>query len=427
MATPAPMGEPFSEALAEAAQSAAMSVRLLLTIADVVRRATQKHHRGTEQELGQDAEKLAPGWSADQLRGVLPDAILQSLIGGADWPVTARQLVSLQQAGVDMNVLLPQLGQVSRTVHDAVAANTARIRAAGTDRWADLLKQTMPQGLVRDAILASPTWPDMTAAMGRLHERGVDVAAFLNTAHTQGIGVDHAVAALLTQQPAPAAVPSPVPAARTAPVSAPVSAPAAAPAPAPAAAPPGPAAAQAEPPVSQDAQRTWGPLTEGLDVPNDLYLSNRPVALTRLGVDYAANSRLVSLVQDAVAMEHEAGLLIGARDWPLLAARMVSTARGPEGEQGLRDRLRAGLGDNTAWKQGPPAELAQRMVGATLTALTTPPGIPVPARPQVSPAAARSRSRSTTGPAPHRPAPTEPATPAHRQQTAPARRQGRSR
>ncbi|MFI6006434.1 hypothetical protein ACIA98_39760 [Streptomyces sp. NPDC051366] len=69
----------------------------------------------------------------------------------------------------------------------------------------------MPEGLVRDAILASPAWPDMATKMAFLDRQGVDVAGFLNTAHGQGVGVDRAVAALLAQQgaAAPAAGPRP--------------------------------------------------------------------------------------------------------------------------------------------------------------------------------------------------------------------------
>ncbi|MFJ6513443.1 hypothetical protein ACIQMO_16945 [Streptomyces sp. NPDC091406] len=165
MATPAPaqpLGEPFSEALAEAAQAAAMSVRLILTIADAVRRAAQKHHQGQEKELGPDAEKLAEGWSAEQLRTVLPENTLHDLMAGADWPLMARHLASLLQAGVDLTTFLPNLGSMASGVEQAVARNTACIRAEGTDRWADLLRRTMPEGLVRDAILAprpGPTSP----------------------------------------------------------------------------------------------------------------------------------------------------------------------------------------------------------------------------------------------------------------------------
>lgn len=83
---------------------------------------------------------------------------------GADWPQTARRLVGLQQVGVDLGVFLPQMGRMTAGVHQAVTANAARIKAEGTDRWADLLRTTMPEGLVRDAILASPAWPDIAAA-----------------------------------------------------------------------------------------------------------------------------------------------------------------------------------------------------------------------------------------------------------------------
>ncbi|MFD3682758.1 hypothetical protein ACFWR5_39015, partial [Streptomyces sp. NPDC058613] len=160
-----PQPEPFAEALGEAVQTAAMTYRLVMTINDAVRRATQKRITGKEEELGEDAAKMAPGWSADQLRGVIGDDILAELMAGADWPVMARQLVGLQQAGVDLGTFLPQMGRVTAGVHQAVVANAARTKAEGTDRWADLLKATMPGGLVCDAILASPAWPDIAAAM----------------------------------------------------------------------------------------------------------------------------------------------------------------------------------------------------------------------------------------------------------------------
>ncbi|WP_431787568.1 hypothetical protein [Streptomyces sp. G9] len=219
MTTPAaPLGEPFSEALSEAAQAAAMSVRLILTIADAVRRAAQKHHQGKEKELGADAEELAEGWSAEQLRTVLPEGTLNGLMAGADWPLMARHLTSLQQAGVDLGVFLPNLGRTAAGVEQAVARNTARIQAEGTDRWADLLRRTMPEGLVRNAILASPAWPDLASKMGHLHDQGVDVARILTDAHAAGLGVDQAVAAATARtspssavRPAPVTTPAPAP------------------------------------------------------------------------------------------------------------------------------------------------------------------------------------------------------------------------
>ncbi|MFI8103745.1 hypothetical protein [Streptomyces sp. NPDC086023] len=82
------------------------------------------------------------------------------------------QMVVLQRAGVNLTTFRPQLGQVAKTVYQAVEANQSRIRAAGTDRWAKLLKATMPEGLVRDAILFSRPgrtrprrWPSSTSAV----------------------------------------------------------------------------------------------------------------------------------------------------------------------------------------------------------------------------------------------------------------------
>ncbi|MEU3721489.1 hypothetical protein [Streptomyces sp. NPDC031705] len=77
-----PQPEPFAEALGEAAQTAAMAYRLVMTINDAVRRATQKRITGREEELSEDASKKAPDWSADQLRGVIGDDILAVLMEG---------------------------------------------------------------------------------------------------------------------------------------------------------------------------------------------------------------------------------------------------------------------------------------------------------------------------------------------------------
>ncbi|MFI5743560.1 hypothetical protein ACIA9I_34975 [Streptomyces anulatus] len=273
MTTPAPaqlpgepFSEPFSEALSEVAQAAGMSVRLILTIADVVRRASLKHHHGEEQELPEDFGQVAESWwSADEVGKHLPASLLDHLTTSEDWPVMARRLMSLGRAGVDLTTFLPNLGTMASGVEHAVAKNTARIQAEGTDRWVGLLRTTIPEGLVRNAILASPAWPDIAAHMVRLHDQGVDVARILTDAHTAGLGVDRAIAAAVAKAPATTPAPAcaapapaaaaPVPAAPppgTAPTPAtpaPVPAPAAAhvPAPATAPAPAAPAATTPQP------------------------------------------------------------------------------------------------------------------------------------------------------------------------------------
>ncbi|MFD6534687.1 hypothetical protein [Streptomyces sp. NPDC060184] len=118
-------------------------------------------------------------------------------------------------------------------------------------------------------------------------------------------------------------------------------------------------------------------------------------------------------------------LFVSARPWLLLALRMKTVVEGPDGERGLRARL-AGLKD-VLGRPGPPAQLVERLVAATLHTLTAPLGTPVPDRSRVSPAAARARSTTaTTAPGPG-PGAAEPAVPAHRRPTAPARRPSRSR
>ncbi|MFE2922735.1 hypothetical protein [Streptomyces goshikiensis] len=75
------------------------------------------------------------------------------------------------------------------------------------------------------------------------------------------------------------------------------------------------------PPASVDAKRSWGPLAEGLSVPRDLDLGDRAKALEQLGVKPLAHATIVGVVKDALP-ETQVGLLVGSRQWPLLAARM---------------------------------------------------------------------------------------------------------
>ncbi|MER8268076.1 hypothetical protein ABT007_28210 [Streptomyces griseus] len=404
MTTPAPAqlsGEPFSEALSEAAQAAAMSVRLILTIADAVRRASQKHHHGQEQDLPEDIGQMAESWwSADELGKHLPASLLDHLTTSPDWPVTARRLVSLSRAGVDLTQFLPNLATMAAGVERAVATNTAptKTEGNGTDRWADhLLRTTLPDSLVRDAILASPTWPDIAATMSRLHDQGIDVTRILTDAHTAGLRIDQAIAAAITPTTAPAAAAAPAPAAAV--------------------------AVPLVPEVSADARNLWGPLTEGLNIPRDLDLGDRARALEQLGVTPPAHRTLVSQVNEALP-QRDAALLVSSRQWPVLAHRMHHMA---EDGAPLAAHLARIAPGTASWRTGPPSETTARLLLAAHHALTTPLDQPLPTGPRVSTTAARSRSTTPDTATPKQPAPTEPAAPAHRRTTAPAPRQGRGR
>ncbi|QIQ06570.1 hypothetical protein [Streptomyces liangshanensis] len=65
----------------------------------------------------------------------------------------------------------------------------------------------MPEGLVHDAIPASPARPHIASAMAPLDDQGVDVALSHPRAHTAGTTVDRAAA--LTTPPARRTIPGP--------------------------------------------------------------------------------------------------------------------------------------------------------------------------------------------------------------------------
>ncbi|MGW7099653.1 hypothetical protein [Streptomyces sp. NPDC054883] len=117
------------------------------------------------------------------------------------------------------------------------------------------------------------------------------------------------------------------------------------------------------PPASTDAKRSWGPLTEGLNVPRDLDLGYRAKALEQFGVNWLAHAAIVGVVKD-VLPETQVGLLVGSRQWPRLAHRMDQIR--DQGGTGLLAAHLARLGIDATWKDDPSSTTVGRLVDATL-------------------------------------------------------------
>ncbi|MFD5588810.1 hypothetical protein ACFWII_34020 [Streptomyces sp. NPDC127063] len=367
MATPE--GDSFAAAAGEAVQTSVMAWRLVMAMADAVRRQHQRLLKGREEEP--PPAEQAVGEAAREVAPFLPPDISTALMGEADWPQMAQQLVALRDAGVDLQSFVPRVAEIAVTVRDEVRQKAAASRPESTEKWERLLRETMPAGPVREAILASPRWPDITASLGRLEERGVDVRRVLAAAHNSGVAVHEA-------------------AARS-------------------------AGAETAPVVSRDAVRSYGPLTAGLDLPKDLDLSDRARALRQLAISPAENQRYGQWVLEAV-QGHErmvdAGQVLTHRQWPLLAARMAQME--DEGKP-VREYL-ARLVADTSWQEGPRSAVSSRMVEAINEALRRPLG-DSGSRVRVNTTAARAASTSLdpkraakaatpaeTGVAAHRPA-----------------------
>lgn len=364
-------GEVFAESAAEAVQTGVMAARLVMAIADAARRHQQRVQKGKEDDLP-TAEEAVNAVGKDVKR-LLPSDISTALMGEADWPLLAQQLLALRKAGVDLDQVLPRVGEVAVNVRDQVAAKASE---TATDEWVRVVRETLPAGPVREAILTSPAWPEMAATMARLEERGVNVREVLATAHNELLAVDQAVAKGL--------------------------------------------GAPAEPAMSRDAQLSYGPLTTGLDLPRDLDLSDRERALAQLAISPQENERFTRWVREAMpGHEREADLLVASRQWPLVARRM---AQMETEDRPVREHL-VRLAKDTSWREGPDAQLGKRLVQSASEALCRPAGeAPGEYRVKVNTAAARATSPSVdptkaakaaapseAGVAPHRqpaPAPT---------------------
>jgi hypothetical protein len=344
MTTPQPddrAGEAFIEATAEAAQAAVMAFRLATAIADAVRRHQQQ--KAGKEEVPPTPEELAG--ASEDVKRLLPSDISTALLEAADWPQLAHHLVGLRKAGVDLDQVLPRLGEIAVNVRDQV---TEKARDAASDQWVRTVRETLPAGPVREAILTSPAWPEMAATMTRLEARGVNVREVLAAAHNEVLGINQAVAES--------------------------------------------AGAAAEPAMSRDAQLSYGPLTTGLDLPRDLDLSDRERALTQLAISPEDNQRYTRWVREVMPGHgREADLLVAARKWPLLAARMAHMES--EGKP-VREHLEH-LAKDTSWREGSAAQLGTRLVQAASGALLRPAGdAPAESGVRVNTAAARATSPS---------------------------------
>ncbi|MFD4660615.1 hypothetical protein ACFWP2_33950 [Kitasatospora sp. NPDC058444] len=378
MSMPYP-GEPFAEPVDEAGQTSAVAVRLVLAVADAVRRSAQRR-AGGEQALPA-ADQAVPEAAGD-VKALVAPAVAWALMSDPDWPVMARQLVALRRAGVDLEGFLSRVGDLAVSVRSAVEANAARSAAEGTQEWARLLRSTLPASTVREAILSSPTWPETAATVQALRQRGADVRRILVAAHAEGVGVEQAVDRVLRAGRRSAASPGP------------------------------------------DSLRSYGPLTAGLDVPNDLSLGSRFRALAQLGVSRSESARFVRWVHEALPKrEREAALLVNSRQWPLLAARM---ARIQDEGRSVPDHLTRLMRDRS-WESGPASSLVARLVRATADALNRPTPTDCAASTVL---AGPAKARSATAARP--PRPTRTATPTRHpaapyRAPAPNPRAGRSR
>lgn len=341
-----------------------MSVRLVLAVADAARRNQRRREKGGPEEppSAQQARHEAEAG----LKDLLPPDVSEALPRAADWQRMAQRLTALKQAGVDIDRLLPPMGEAALTVRDRVPANEAGVALEGAAEWERTLRETLPAGPVREALLSSPDWPEISAAMAESERHGVDVRQILAAAHAAGLGIGESSTA------------------------------------------------------SRDALLAYGPLTDGLDIAKDLDLSDRARALRQLSISPQENARYVRLVKDALpGREREADLAVTAKQWPLVAARMAEMERQ---RKPLAAHL-AGLAEDSSWERGPSGQVGSRLVWAVSHHLRHPAGAAPPAlRPTVSASAARSQS-SAAGPVRARTAgesvPAQPGVAVHRQRGGP--------
>lgn len=176
-------GEVVMEAVGESVQTAVVAVKLLLAVSKAVREQVAKAEAARAAAEGDAAaaeqaasELLAAEEAAvseadlqaavEAVKRSFPADVASAVLRDGRWREMAVQIATLSAAGVDLGVLMPQLGEVASSVRDAVASK------AEVDGWGQVLREAMPAGLVREAILTSPAWPEIATQMTALQQRG---------------------------------------------------------------------------------------------------------------------------------------------------------------------------------------------------------------------------------------------------------------
>ncbi|MEU3384080.1 hypothetical protein [Streptomyces albidoflavus] len=340
-------GEVVMEAVGESVQTAVVAVKLMLAVskavreqvarAEAARAAAEGDAAAAEQAAGESlaAEEAAVSdadlqAAAEAVKRSFPADVASAVLRDGRWREMAVQIATLSAAGVDLGVLMPHLGEVATSVRDAVASK------AEADGWGQVLREAMPAGLVREAILTSPAWPEIATQMSVLQQRGVDVRAVLVRAHEEGVGVDQAVSRLTAPSPRP----------------------------------------------GEDwARRRWyGPLTEGLSVPADLDLGNRRRAFAQLGITAEEHADVVQRMRRVWPSDHQVAAVVKSPQWPLLAARMVhlgyegadvearlKAAPLPPGESGVEELVRHTHVALTGRRTGGVSSAAARATSVTVS------------------------------------------------------------
>lgn len=270
----------MEQAAGQAAQTAAMSVRFLVTVAMAVAEHTGREHparaaqverlRQLNQPAGDPAERYAAMVRAEFKNPALRNALLDS----EQWPQIAADLRYLESAGIDVSAFIRDAGAIADRIAGAMPQEPTpeqMVRAHMGDRLADTL-------------VNSQRWPQIADEMRQMQAAGIDVPQMLRSAAEPGAKIEATLTAAWQTQ-----------------------------------------AARVErlEKESEPVRGTARPESEnrrgrsGKDG-----LTRREAALKEAGVSPQENQKYIRMMGEAVEDRHHAAVLAVSTRWPEIAATM---------------------------------------------------------------------------------------------------------
>ncbi|MFF4291009.1 hypothetical protein ACFY0R_37800 [Streptomyces sp. NPDC001633] len=349
---------PFEVAAGQAAQSAVMSVRLLISIATALRTNVEREATAADPSLAEkvdrlrqmepepDAQELSERYGA-MVRESFSPQLAEALVTAEQWPQMAAELHQLERAGIDVRSFLGDASQAAERVMRAIAPTTA-------ERWERTVRSHLPDATA-EALVSSEQWPQIAEQMQQMQTAGVDVSGVLQDVARNGSALQDAMSAAWQQQ-----------ASRVRQLEA-------------EAAPARPR--QAAP---TNARRTT---PQGRKNRDPLAPDGRAVSFAEMGISRTEQQRYARLAAESIADPHVAGVLVVSGQWPSIAAQM----RDLEAKKIEPGPRLARIGDHLARQAA--ANGRVDVVAAASAALSRP--APAPSASQAKPAA-----RAAAEPAP---------------------------
>ncbi|MER6845816.1 hypothetical protein [Streptomyces platensis] len=285
---------PFEVAAGQAAQSAVMSVRLLISIATALRANVEREAAAADPDLAEkvarlrqmerepDAQTINERYAA-MVRETFRPELAEGLLAAEQWPQMAAELHQLERAGVDVRVFLGDASQVAERVMQSVAPTTAQ-------RWERTVRSHLPQETA-DALMSAEQWPQIAQQMEQMQAAGVDVPLVLGDMARNGNTLQDAMRSAWQQQAERArkleAEAAPARSSQPAPVN-----------------------ARSTTPEPRKGRR------------NPLGADGRASTFQELGITRSDQQRLARMAAEAIPDRHVAGVLVVSRQWPGIAAQM---------------------------------------------------------------------------------------------------------